>query len=163
MSKMPRILLLAALTALSTAAPASPPPAQAVQGARVVNAPAPPADDYGDKVRLKLASGIMNMMTGFVEVPKNMINTANNTSSYGSAFDRGGYVLWGITGGGLKGAMHMLGRTLAGLTDFVTCFVPTEPITHPAFVWQNFYTDTQYGPYFKVDSQPKPAAPAPRQ
>jgi putative exosortase-associated protein (TIGR04073 family) len=124
-------------------------------------APAPQAaDSYGDLVRLKLASGISNMATGFVEVPKNMINTANNTSSYGGAFDRGGYVLWGITGGGLKGAMHMLGRTIAGVADFATCFIPTQPITNPPFVWQNFYTDTQYGPYYKVESKPGQATPA---
>ena len=161
MSKLPRTLTLAALLALSTGVGAAGQPAP--MASAPVPATAPPAsDDYGDMVRLKAASGMANMMTGFVEVPKNMINTMNNTSAAGGTFDRGGYVLWGITGGGLKGAMHMLGRTLAGVVDFVGCFIPTKPIPNPPFVWQNFYTDTQYGPYMKVDTQASRAVSATR-
>lgn len=163
MSKLPRTLTLAVLLALSTGvgaagrtAPTAPAPAAAP------TAPPPASDDYGDMVRLKVASGMANMMTGLVEVPKNMINTMNNTSNAGGAFDRGGYVLWGITGGGLKGAMHMLARTMAGMVDFVGCFIPTKPIPNPPFVWQNFYTDTQYGPYMKVDSQAGRTASVPK-
>ncbi len=165
MSKILRTLILTAAATLSSGAmaagysagmAANPAPAPVAGGS-----PPPASDNYGDTIRLKLASGIANMATGFVEVPKNMINTANNTTTYGSAFDRGGYVLWGITGGGLKGAMHMLGRTLAGLFDFATFYIPTKPTTNPPFVWQNFYSDTQYGPYVKVESTQKPVTSAP--
>ncbi|CAL1240169.1 exosortase system-associated protein, TIGR04073 family [Candidatus Methylocalor cossyra] len=117
-------------------------------------------DSYGEMVKRKLASGITNMAGGWIEVPKNMINTANagatgRTAYSGDMFDYG-HVLLGVTGGGLKGALHMVGRTLAGLVDFATFFIPTKPITNPAFIWENFYTDTQYGPYFKVERPDKP-------
>lgn len=93
---------------------------------------------YAETLRKKLGAGISNIFTGWVEVPKNMINTSNQS----------GNVLFGIVGGGGKGLVHMLGRTLSGVVDFVTFPIPTKPIPRPPFVWQNFYMDTQYGPYF---------------
>lgn len=130
--------------------------------------PPPPATapssidpSYGDIVLLKLGSGLANMATGVVEIPKNIINTANGGGSgsqsvysgTGSTYSRGGEVLFGITGGALKGALHTVGRTLSGLLDFTTCFIPTRPIPRPGFVWENFQNDTQYGPILRVDSQ----------
>jgi putative exosortase-associated protein (TIGR04073 family) len=103
-------------------------------------------DSYGDTVLLKLESGLANIGTGLAEVPKNAINTANQTN-----------VLFGVTGGVVKGTAHALGRTLAGIVDTFTFFIPTKPITTPAFVWDNFYTDTQYGPFLKVDGKEKNA------
>jgi putative exosortase-associated protein (TIGR04073 family) len=99
------------------------------------------ADSYGDTVQLKLGSGVSNILLGLVEVPKNIISTSNQAN-----------VLLGITGGTVKGTAHALGRTLAGIVDVLSFPVPTKPITNPPFVWQNWYTDTTYGPFFQTGS-----------
>lgn len=102
---------------------------------------------YGEMVRTKLASGITNMAFGIAEIPKNMINTANEVNA-----------LMGATGGVLKGTLHTMGRLLAGGLDFITFPVPSQPITHPTFVWQQFSTDTTYGPYFDMSRKPPQTA-----
>ncbi|CAI8839413.1 putative exosortase-associated protein (TIGR04073 family) [Methylocaldum szegediense] len=97
------------------------------------------SDDYGRDVGMKLGSGFSNIALGWVEFPKNMINTANETN-----------VLFGISGGFLKGGLHTVGRIASGLVDVLTFPLPTEPITRPSFVWENFDVETQYGPVFKT-------------
>ena len=94
---------------------------------------------YGDMVRTKLASGLTNMTFGIAEMPKNIINTSNEVNA-----------LFGVTGGVLKGTLHTMGRLLAGGLDFITFPIPSKPITHPTFVWQQFNVDTTYGPYFDM-------------
>lgn len=98
---------------------------------------------YGDMVRTKLASGLTNMTFGIAEMPKNIINTSNEVNA-----------LFGVTGGVLKGTLHTMGRLLAGGLDFITFPVPSQPITHPTFVWQQFNVDTTYGPYFDMSRRP---------
>jgi putative exosortase-associated protein (TIGR04073 family) len=88
------------------------------------------------------------MFFGIAEMPKNMINTSNEVN-----------VLLGVTGGVLKGTLHTMGRLLAGATDFLTFPVPSQPITHPAFVWQDFRADTTYGPFFDTSRNPGSAKP----
>ncbi|WP_454143992.1 exosortase system-associated protein, TIGR04073 family [Methylocaldum sp. MU1018] len=97
------------------------------------------SDDYGRDVGVKLGSGLSNLALGWIEFPKNMINTTNETN-----------VIFGLSGGFLKGGLHMLGRTASGLIDFMTFPLPTQPITKPVFVWENFDVETQYGPVFKL-------------
>jgi putative exosortase-associated protein (TIGR04073 family) len=99
---------------------------------------APPPADYGQLVGRKLASGFSNMALGIAEIPKNMIITTNQTNA-----------LFGVTGGAIKGLLHTLGRTLSGIVDIVTFPIPTQPITRPPLVWQDFQTETQYGPVFQ--------------
>lgn len=110
-------------------------------------------ESYGEMVRTKLASGMTNMFFGIAEIPKNMINTSNEVNA-----------LLGVTGGVLKGTLHAMGRLLAGGLDFLTFPVPSQPITHPAFVWQDFNMDTTYGPFFDMNrngpEQSPPAVPA---
>lgn len=123
--------------------------------------PASAEESYGETVRTKLASGLTNMSFGIAEIPKNMINTSNEAN-----------VLLGVTGGVLKGTLHSVGRLLAGAVDFLTFPVPSQPITHPTFVWQEFTTDTSYGPFFDMsrtprepqsrDAPPPPVPAAPR-
>jgi putative exosortase-associated protein (TIGR04073 family) len=92
---------------------------------------------------MKAASGFANMGLGWIEIPKNVINTSNEWNN----------VLFGMTGGLVKGTLHMLGRTVSGVVDLVTFPLPTQPIAQPPFVWQNFTMETQYGPIFKLQSQ----------
>ncbi len=107
----------------------------AVGGAPSLAAPA----TYGDMVGRKLGSGYTNMVLGLAEIPKNAIITTNQTNA-----------LFGVTGGIFKGILHGVGRTLAGVVDLITCPIPTEPIPRPAFVWENFGTETQYGPVLQM-------------
>ena len=106
--------------------------------------------DYGEAIRYKLGSGFSNMLLGMGEVPKNVINTANETNA-----------LFGISGGLIKGVLHTLGRTLAGTLDVLTFPAPTKPITNPAYVWQNWKTETTYGPYFAPQKSLPPSAQKP--
>jgi len=104
-------------------------------------------DDYGTAVGQKLGSGLSNLTLGWLELPKNVVNTSNETN-----------LAVGVTGGVLKGVLHPLGRTLAGTVDVLSAPFPTKPIVTPPFVWQNFNTETQYNPIFKA---PASTAPAP--
>lgn len=99
-------------------------------------------DDYGKTIKLKAGSGFSNMMFGLLEVPKNIIKTSNETN-----------LLFGITGGTAKGTAHALGRMMSGIVDVLSFPVPSKPITNPPFVWENWYTDTQYGPYFPTKKE----------
>src|SRR5690606_9318069 len=91
------------------------------------------SDNYGQNVGTKLGSGLSNLALGWVEFPKNMINTTNETN-----------VIFGLSGGFLKGGLHTLGRIASGVVDVLTFPLPTQPITNPAFVWENFNAETQY-------------------
>lgn len=97
------------------------------------------SDNYGHDVGMKLGSGLSNLALGWVEFPKNMINTTNETN-----------VIFGLSGGFLKGGLHTLGRIASGLVDVITFPLPTQPITNPNFVWQDFGVETQYGPVFQL-------------
>jgi putative exosortase-associated protein (TIGR04073 family) len=97
------------------------------------------SDSYGRDVAVKLGSGLSNLALAWVEFPKNIINTSNETN-----------VTLGFSGGVLKGGLHMIGRTASGLIDLITFPLPTQPITNPTFVWQNFNVETQYGPVFQM-------------
>lgn len=94
---------------------------------------------YGEKVGLKFGSGYTNMVLGLAEIPKNAILTTNQTNA-----------LFGVTGGIFKGILHGVGRTLAGVVDLLTCPIPSDPIPKPPFVWENFQTETQYGPVLQT-------------
>lgn len=90
---------------------------------------------YGEKIGRKFGSGYTNMVFGMAEIPKNAILTTNQTNA-----------LFGVTGGIFKGILHGVGRTLAGAVDLITFPIPSEPIPKPAYVWEDFQTETQYGP-----------------
>jgi putative exosortase-associated protein (TIGR04073 family) len=96
---------------------------------------------YGDIVGRKAATGFANIAISILEIPKNIINTTNNSN-----------ILFGVTGGTLKGFINMFGRLAVGITDTTTMFFPTKPIVEPAYPWENFYTDTNYKPMFIYDS-----------
>jgi putative exosortase-associated protein (TIGR04073 family) len=92
------------------------------------------ADHYSSKISQKLTSGISNMALGWVEIPKNVINTANESNLALAAM-----------GGVVKGVLHTIGRTLSGAVDLLTFPFPTTPITQPLYVWENFNIETSYG------------------
>jgi putative exosortase-associated protein (TIGR04073 family) len=66
-------------------------------------------------------------------VHKNIVNTTNETN-----------LALGITGGVAKGALHMVGRMMAGLVDVVSFPLPTETLTVPKYVWEDYNVETHY-------------------
>lgn len=100
-----------------------------------VNTYAVAQESYLNRVGDKLAVGSANVALGWLEIPKNMIVTTNEYN-----------VVMGITGGVLKGVLHTIGRTLCGTFDLVTFPLPSQSIVKPAYVYENFKVETQYGP-----------------
>ena len=96
-------------------------------------------ESYGSKVGDKALNGFANMTTSILEIPKNIINTSNES-----------YVLWGLTGGTAKGILNMAGRLATGLTDFITAPLPTETFIYPKYVWDDFDENTTYGEVFRL-------------
>ena len=95
---------------------------------------------YGSKIVNKGVNAFANLTTSFLEIPKNMINTTNQSN-----------FIYGIGGGFIKGAMNFFGRTGVGVVDLVTLPIPTRPIAQPAYIWDNFDVDTSYWPIFRLD------------
>lgn len=95
-------------------------------------------ESYGSTISTKLGSGFSNIALCFLELPKNIINTTNDTN-----------LAFGVTGGALKGLLHTIGRAMAGTVDTLTFPIPTVPITAPPFAWQDYKTETRYNPLFK--------------
>lgn len=97
---------------------------------------------YGSKVGNKALNGFANMTTGILEIPKNIINVSNESN-----------VIWGFLGGGAMGVLNTVGRLATGLTDLITAPLPTQPIVHPAYVWDDFDVDTSYGEVFRLEGE----------
>ncbi len=110
-------------------------------------ATATPADEhkpYGERFGHKIVNGLSNMTLSVLEIPKNIINTTNQSN-----------IFYGLTGGLAKGIINMVGRTAAGATDFITSPLPTRQLVEPAYPWQDYFEkDTAYGKVFKMDTQP---------
>ncbi len=93
---------------------------------------------YGAKVGHKALNGFANIATGILEIPKNVINTTNQSN-----------IVYGVFGGVLKGIINTGGRIVVGVTDLITAPLPTKPIVYPVYVWDDFDADTTYGEVFR--------------
>ncbi|SDY34472.1 exosortase system-associated protein, TIGR04073 family [Nitrosomonas sp. Nm33] len=91
------------------------------------------ATDYPIKVGEKLANGVANAVTGFVEIPKTMMVKGR---SHGATY--------GMTAGFFTGLVHAVGRSLTGALDIATFLIPTTPIVNPAYIWDDFNRETTY-------------------
>lgn len=98
---------------------------------------AEPTESYGQTVGRKLLNGLGNLTTGLAEVPKNVIIVSNESN-----------FAFGFVGGTFKGMVVGAGRMGVGLLDLLTAPIPTYPIVYPAYVWDDFYADTSFGPAF---------------
>ena len=119
-------------------------------GALLVSSPVSKADDsgdkqnypYGEKVTSKTVNGVANIATAVLEIPKNIINTTNDSN-----------VIFGVTGGLAKGIVHMAARMMTGVADVVTAPIPTHPISDPPYIWEDFDVDTSYNDVFRLDTE----------
>jgi len=132
-----------------------------VTGLFAVYTPVSSAEDqymqqsYGTKVGQKAVRSVANLGTAWLEIPKNMINVTNQSN-----------VFYGIFGGLFKGLVHTAGRLGVAAADLITIPLPTKPIAHPVYIWEDFDVDTTYGDTFRLDpaqqtAQPGSAAPLP--
>jgi len=113
--------------------------------------------NYGSEIGAKALNGFANIATGFLEMPKNVINVSNESGSN---------ILYGIFGGLGKGIVNFGGRLAVGVTDLITFPIPTKPIASPLYIWDDFDVDTSYGQVFRLqDTEEAPPlvvqAPAP--
>lgn len=81
----------------------------------------------------KLGRGLVNILTGIVEIPKKVILT---TRKRGAA--------QGLTSGFVEGAKEGLVRTASGLYEIMTFPIPSpadyEPMVSPEFVFEEWET-----------------------
>jgi putative exosortase-associated protein (TIGR04073 family) len=111
---------------------------------------------YGEKIGNKALNAFANLTTSPLEIPKNIINTMNQSNFF-----------YGVFGGFIKGLVNTLGRTGCGIADLITLPIPTKPIAHPVYIWDDFDMDTTYGEVFRLDKtqkieQPVTEIPAPQ-
>lgn len=85
------------------------------------------SDVYMNRAGTKIISGIANVATGWMELPKNL--------SYWSA--KNDSIIAGLPEGLLWGLYHTVARTGNGALDFITFWLPTFPSPDPVFVWEN--------------------------
>lgn len=118
---------------------------------------------YKRQVEKKAINGFANITTGFLEVPKNMINLINdddNSNIYGPMGSSGNSnIVYGIVGGGIKGIIDAVGRMTVGTFDLLTAPLPTKQVVYPKYVWDDFDKSNTYDKVFRLDESYKTAAP----
>jgi putative exosortase-associated protein (TIGR04073 family) len=113
-------------------------------------------DRYLRQVGQKALNGFTNMTTAPLEIPKNIINIANEPDSN---------VFYGVFGGIIRGSLDTAGRILNGANDLVTAPLPTKPVVDPYYVWDDFDKTNSYGQFYRLVDNPRIEpyiAPAPR-
>ncbi len=81
----------------------------------------------------KVTQGFMNTTTGFIEIPKNIVNISHDQN-----------IFVGLTWGTLRGVFHAVGRTVVGAAELITSPIPTDDYISPPYVWDRFSEDTRY-------------------
>ncbi len=103
---------------------------------------------YSEKIGNKALNAFANLTTSPLEIPKNIINTMNQSNFF-----------YGVFGGFIKGLVNTLGRAGCGIADLITLPIPTRPIAHPVYIWDNFDMDTTYGEVLRLDNTKKTDQP----
>lgn len=95
---------------------------------------------YGAQVGEKGLNGLTNIGTAWLEIPKNVVKTTQETN-----------ILYGMIGGLGAGVFNTLGRLSTGLFDLVSAPIPTDPLVNPVRAWEKFDTSTTYGVNFHIE------------
>ncbi len=96
---------------------------------------------YGEKVKAKAGSGVVNVVSAPLEIPKSIVNITNDSN-----------FIFGIVGGGIEGLLNTAGRIANGVSDLVTAPVPTKPVVYPERVWEDMNAETTYGDIYVSDN-----------
>lgn len=101
----------------------------------LITAPAAYAaeDDVVEYFPKKVLQGFTNIATGFIEIPKNIINITNEHN-----------IFVGMTWGVLRGTAQAISRTFVGAAELLTSPFPTGELNSPAFVWDRFSEDSRF-------------------
>lgn len=89
---------------------------------------------YFSRAGMKILSGVANVATGWMELPKNIAIWSQRDQN----------ALIGVTEGTLWGIYHTVGRTGNGALDLITFWLPTYPIPNPPFIWDDFSKESDY-------------------
>lgn len=92
------------------------------------------AEIYFNRAGMKIISGVANVTTGWVELPKNIILWSQKENS----------LLIGLPEGVLRGIVHTASRTGSGALDIATFWLPTFPSPSPPFIWDDFSQESEY-------------------
>jgi putative exosortase-associated protein (TIGR04073 family) len=103
---------------------------------------------YSEKIGNKALNAVANLTTSPLEIPKNIINTMSKSNFF-----------YGVFGGFLKGLVNTLGRAGCGIADLITLPIPTKPVAHPLYIWDDFDMDTTYGEVLRLDKTQKTTQP----
>jgi putative exosortase-associated protein (TIGR04073 family) len=90
-------------------------------------------DGYAEHFQDKVGHGFANITTGFIEIPKNIVNISEDSG-----------FLVGVTWGTLRGIGHGLGRTVMGVAELLSSPFPTDDFVTPGLPWERFTEDTRY-------------------
>ncbi|MDH5479787.1 MAG: exosortase system-associated protein, TIGR04073 family [Nitrosomonas sp.] len=91
------------------------------------------AQSYPTKAGEKLGTGVANVVTGVVEIPKTMIIKGHKQGA-----------TYGLTAGFFIGIVQAIGRTVSGAIDIATFMVPTTPFIKSELIWDDFDRETTY-------------------
>jgi putative exosortase-associated protein (TIGR04073 family) len=89
-------------------------------------------DTYLARSSGKFGSGVLNAATGWTEIPKTMYTAAQEEGAIG------------LPVGFFKGLFHTVGRTMIGVMDLATFYIPTKPMVTPGLIWENPTKETSY-------------------
>lgn len=92
------------------------------------------AEIYFNRAGMKILSGVANVTTGWMELPKNIILWSQKENS----------ILVGLPKGVLRGIVHTASRTGSGALDLATFWLPTFPSPDPPFIWDDFSQKSEY-------------------
>ena len=92
------------------------------------------ANVYFSRASMKILSGVANVTTGWMELPKNIVLWCQKDNSILVGFPEG--LLWGI--------VHTASRTVSGAVDLATFWLPTFPTPNPPFIWDDFSQESDY-------------------
>lgn len=89
---------------------------------------------YFYRAGMKILTGVANVATGWIELPKNIILWSDKEESG----------LVGVSEGVLRGIVHTASRTGSGALDIATFLLPTFPTPTPSLVWDDFSQESEY-------------------
>lgn len=89
--------------------------------------------DYLSGLTSKFSQGLFNTTTGFIELPKNVVNISHDQN-----------IFVGLTWGVVRGVVHSVSRTVVGVAELITAPIPTNDYISPPYVWDRFSEDTRY-------------------
>ena len=88
---------------------------------------------YLSGLSCKFTQGLFNTATGFIEIPKNVVNISHDQN-----------IFVGLTWGLVRGVVQTVGRTVVGAAELITAPIPTDNYISPPYPWDRFSEDTRY-------------------